>query len=95
MKKLAEELNIKLYLIPAGMTDELQPLDKKIFGPMKMFARQLFRQRYDQDKRRGKKEACEDMVRAWERLSPDTIQESFEHLQNLNTWEPLAGKYFD
>ena len=66
--KLAKELNIKLHLIPAGMTDELQPLDKKIFGPMKTFARKLFRLRYkdDNEKRRTKRDACEDMVRSWE-----------------------------
>ena len=94
--KLSKELNIKLYLIPAGMTDELQPLDKKIFGPMKTFARKLFRDRISQnpDQRRTKVDACADMVRAWERLTPDLIEESFEHLKDLERWavEGTIGK---
>ena len=57
-KQSAEELNIKLNLIPAKMADELQHLDKKTFGPMKMFLRQLFRHGYDYGKRKGKKETC-------------------------------------
>ena len=46
-KQSAEELNIKLNLIQAKMADELQPLDKKTFGSMKMFVRQLFLHGYD------------------------------------------------
>ena len=48
------------------MADKLQPLDKKTFGPMKTFVRQLFRHGYDQDKRWRKKEACEDPLQAQE-----------------------------
>ena len=94
VKETAQGLNIKLYLIPAGMTDELQPLDKKIFGPMKMFARELFRRRYEQDKHRGKIEACEDMVWAWEKLSPETIQDAFDHLKSMEKWEPMSDEHF-
>ena len=88
VKELADQLNIKMYLIPAGFTDMLQPLDKKIFGPMKTFARKLFRMRYtnDPNHRRTKLEACQDMVRAWERLTPELIQESFKHLHELENW---------
>ena len=43
VKECAKNLNIKLYVIPAGMTDELQPLDKKIFGPLKSFIHSLYR----------------------------------------------------
>ena len=88
VKETAESLNIQLHLIPAGMTDELQPLDKKIFGPLKMFARHLFHTRYadDPEEPRSKLSACQDMVRAWERLSSDTIRGAFEHLTELDTW---------
>ena len=84
----AKELNIKLYLIPAGMTDELQPLDKKIFGPMKTFSRKLFRMRYNDNPtiRRSKLDACQDMVRSWEKLTPEAIEESFQHFHELETW---------
>ena len=88
VKALAETLNIHLHFIPAGLTDELQPLDIKIFGPMKTFARTLFRNRYKEDpyKKRTKIEACQDMVRAWERLTPEIIKEAFEHFEEIETW---------
>ena len=92
VKKACTGLNIKLHLIPAGMTDEIQPLDLKIFGPMKSYARYLFRSRLqglDIDKsncKRTKLDACQDMVRAWERLSSDTIQDSFSHLKETAFW---------
>lgn len=94
VKQLASELNIKLYLIPAGMTDELQPLDKKIFGPMKTFARKLFRLRCKDNPnlKRTKKDACQDMVRAWERLHEELIIDSFEHLKSLETWTTTGSK---
>ena len=92
VKQACDELNIKLHLIPAGMTDELQPLDKKIFGPMKSYARYLFRNRFKnittdkREERRTKKDACQDMVCAWERLSADTIQGAFEHFNEIGFW---------
>ena len=84
----AKELNIKFYLIPAGTTDELQPLDKKIFGPLKRFAAKLFRKhyQYSNDGTRTKKDACQDMVRSWERVTPETIRESFEHFHEREYW---------
>lgn len=92
VKKACSDLNIKLHLIPAGMTDEIQPLDRRIFGPMKSYARYLFRNRLkdlDLDKskiKRSKIDACQDMVRAWERLSSDTIQGAFTHFTDASFW---------
>ena len=92
VKKACSDLNIKLHLIPAGMTDEIQPLDRKIFGPMKSYARYLFRNRLQgidlnkSDYKRTKLDACQDMVRAWERLSSDTIQDAFSHFNESTFW---------
>lgn len=93
VKKSCSELNIKIHLIPAGMTDELQPLDRKIFGPIKSYARYLYRNRmkgFDiskSEEHRTKKDACQDMVCAWERLSKDTIQGAFEHFTTESFWK--------
>jgi hypothetical protein len=35
VKYLANELKIRLIFIRSGQTDEYQPLDRRIFGPMK------------------------------------------------------------
>ena len=55
---------------------------------MKAFAKTLFRTRIqdDPDKKRTQIDACSDMVLAWERLTPDLIESSFEHLKNLEFW---------
>ena len=81
-----------MHLIPVGMTDELRPLDRKIFGPLKSYSRFLFRNRmkgevvFDAERRRSKKDACQDMVCAWEKLSSDTIQGAFEHFYDTSFW---------
>ena len=85
----AKELNIKFYLIPAGMTDDLQPLDRKIFGPLKRFASKLFSNRYRDEPamKRTKIDACQDMVRSWERITSEQIRESFEHFLDQDYWK--------
>jgi hypothetical protein len=42
VKALVEKLNIEVIYIPAGQTDEYQPLDRRFLGPMKQRARGLF-----------------------------------------------------
>ena len=76
---LAETLKIKLYFIPPGMTDEFQPLDRRVFGCLKATARYLFRKEYNQNKEKKftKLKAAQCMVWAWEHLQPNIIQESW------------------
>ena len=70
IRREADELNIVFHIIPAGLTDFYQPLDRKIFGILKAKARKFFRMRHngDQELKATKKEACEDIVAAWEGL---------------------------
>jgi hypothetical protein len=42
VKRKAEEVDIALEFIPAGLTGEWQPLNLRIFGSLKMFAQGLF-----------------------------------------------------
>ena len=42
VKTAAQEANVNLEFIPAGRTDTLQPLDYRIFGPLKQSARSRF-----------------------------------------------------
>lgn len=66
----AENNNFKLYFIPHGYTDRLQPLDVKLFGILKAYARRLFLERYRNDpyKKRNKIDACQDLICSWEKL---------------------------
>jgi hypothetical protein len=41
-RALAEQLQIALHFISAGMTDEYQPLDRRVFGYLKSSARKRF-----------------------------------------------------
>jgi hypothetical protein len=87
IKKLAAELNIEIHYIPAGATDLLQPLNRLVFGILKSQARRLFRARVSEDPfhRRTKNEACEDMMTAWDQISAEALQASWE-LYEEETW---------
>ena len=50
IKKIARELNINIHFIPAGFTDELQPLDIRVFGALKAKARSQWYKLLYQDK---------------------------------------------
>ena len=80
VKLLAESLNIRLWFIPAGCTDILQPLDRRCFGALKATARKLWRERVTSDPQAklGKKDAVAALVCAWEHLSQTTIEEAWE-----------------
>ena len=77
--------NIQLYFIPHGFTDQLQPLDVKIFGILKSTARRLFMERYRRNpfQKRTRLDACQDMVCAWEKVDLESIKQSFEPLKYL------------
>ena len=77
--------NIKLYFIPSGFIDQLQPLDVGIFGPLKSIARKLFMDRFlfDPFAKRTIIDACQDLVCAWNRIGIDQVRESFENLKML------------
>ena len=76
VKILAASLDITLHYIPAGMTDELQPLDRRVFGALKSAARKLFRER--RLMKRTLRDACDDLRKAWQRLGTDTLEEAWD-----------------
>jgi hypothetical protein len=60
-------LGIELHFIPAGWTDELQPLDRDIFGALKSISRRLFHRQRMQDNSPLKRSDAAMFVReAWE-----------------------------
>jgi hypothetical protein len=78
-KDLASLLSIRLEFIPAGMTGECQPLDRRIFGNLKSRARR----RYDEMCAQGEDPTMEDsvamLVDAWK---------SIGQFEVLDSWEP-------
>jgi hypothetical protein len=65
-----------LHFIPPGLTDEFQPLDRKVFGTLKAIARRLFHEGLmsSPDKQRTKKDAVQDLVCAWEHVGAEVIE---------------------
>jgi hypothetical protein len=79
VKDTAARLNIKLYFIPPGMTDAFQPLDRKVFGVLKAYAKRLFLQSITRNPgmMRTKSDAAHDLVTAWSNSSVTTIEEAW------------------
>jgi hypothetical protein len=46
VRDFAAELKINLHFVPAGATDQYQPLDVKVFGALKSKARKMWNERY-------------------------------------------------
>ena len=76
IKQLAESLMIRLIFIPPGMTDQYQPLDRRVFGVLKQYMRLLWRREYmtDPSQRFSKRKAVQLLVPAWERISTQIIR---------------------
>ena len=79
VKEKAAELGIELIFIPPGSTDELQPLDRKVFGVLKAYAKQLWREHYH--KYEGGKidrwEIADQIIIAWNRISINTLDSAW------------------
>jgi hypothetical protein len=88
VKSLASSLNIELHYVPAGMTDVLQPLDRTVFGALKAHARRLFRLRARDNPllQRTKQDAAQDMISAWDLLSPGALFSGWEIYEG-EPWE--------
>jgi hypothetical protein len=62
------------------MTDQFQPLDRKIFGVLKASAKSLFFRRVNKnpEARRTKIDAVQDLINAWENLARTTIEKAWD-----------------
>lgn len=86
-KEAARDLGIILHYIPAGNTDLYQPLDMKIIAIIKAYLRHMIRVYLREDRIMTKADACALMIRAWEKLEPDKIQDVFDEFINKEKWK--------
>jgi hypothetical protein len=93
IKKYAKRLGIKLWFIPAGYTDELQPLDRGVFGAMKAMFRRLFEQalRTCLGNRIGKLEAIQILIGIWNELSLASIRKGWSIYEDFGPDENAPG----
>jgi hypothetical protein len=76
VKRRAHLLGFKVHFIPAGRTDQLQPLDRTVFGCLKATARSLYC-RFVHDAPGAKvtpEDAVEIFQRSWETLSGGALE---------------------
>ena len=97
VKRLAESLSIKLWFIPPGCTDLLQPLDRRCFGALKSTARKLWREAIsmDPDSKLTKQDAVKVMICAWEHLSEEVIEEAWAICVKFAGFTLILGNFFD
>lgn len=80
VKDLAATLNIQLIFVPPSCTDELQPLDIGIFGPLKQMVRKMCREinLYNPDTVWNSRLAAKVLIRCWEAVCEDTVIEAWK-----------------
>lgn len=101
-RELANRLKIRLHFIPAGWTDELQPLDRYVFGALKSMCRRLFHrfcQAEDPEVRR--RDAVGFLCQAWDALTTNIIEKGWGIYEDVlggpgildddSEWTPLEG----
>jgi hypothetical protein len=99
IKHHAASLGIRLWFIPAGHTDELQPLDRAVFGTLRAKFRRRFQLecRQHPHHRLSKSGSIEILRQIWERLGGDAISRGWhiyvddfgpdQHLDDDAEWE--------
>ena len=85
VKNLARRNQIILHYLPAGCTDTLQPLDRRVFGALKAKARSLWYKEYacNPNLRHTKKAAVKTLLSCWAELSDHLITAAWMHYGSL------------
>jgi hypothetical protein len=77
MKQYAAKLGINFLFIPAGLTDELQPLECFVFGAMKANCHRMPRVQVAEEGVMSKQAAASFLIRAWEGVSTAVFDEDW------------------
>jgi hypothetical protein len=80
VREIAQLSGITLIFIPPGCTDRLQPLDRRVFGVLKAYAREQWRIRYHAtgDAKTKRKTIAENLVAAWDCITDDVIAAAWD-----------------
>jgi hypothetical protein len=88
IEQFAARLDIELRYIQPGAIDQLQPLDRMVFGALKSASRRLFRRSgsANPELKHRQRDAVRDMIEAWERLSEATLTEAWDRYEDDDVW---------
>jgi hypothetical protein len=80
VREIAQLWEIQLVFIPPGCTDKLQPLDRRILGVLKSYARQLWRKQYRESRsvKTIRSMMAANSCKAWGRITAGLIQEAWD-----------------
>jgi hypothetical protein len=104
----AKRLKIQLHYIPPGWTDELQPLDRYVFGALKAICRRLFcRHCQESDANVRRPDAARFAQEAWDALETHIVEKGWGIFEDAlgspdsddydddGTWDPSGFPGFD
>jgi hypothetical protein len=79
MRHYDEDLGIHILFISPGLTDDLQPLDRYVFGVMKNLYRRLYRIHFESAgfDEMTQQVATAFLLRTWEQVSPQTLEDAW------------------
>jgi hypothetical protein len=77
-----KKFKIIMHYIPAGCTDELQPLDRFVFGAVKAISRKLYREWAWGQARHSVsgQQAAQFLMQAWGQINVSTLRRAWGHL---------------
>jgi hypothetical protein len=87
-REAARICNIDFLFIPPGGTDRLQPLDRRVFGVLKAYARSDWRARYHgtAGAKVTRAQMAEFLVAAWDQLRTEVIEAAWSIYADVNGW---------
>ena len=79
VRDYANSLNIRMVFVPKGATSFLQPLDRRVFGQMKLHARSIWQQKHRllTDVKDNKITGAMLAYECWNMISETTLLEAF------------------
>jgi hypothetical protein len=93
VREIARLWEIQLVFIPPGCTDKLQPLDRRVFGVLKSYARQLWRKQHHESggAKTTRPMMAANLCEAWRRITEGLIQDAWG-IYDQEDWESLIAE---
>jgi hypothetical protein len=98
VREVAQLWEIELLFIPPGCTDKLQPLDCRVFGVLKAYARKLWREQYHASHggKTTRPMMAANLCVAWRRITEGLVQDAWSiYYEDEPAWKDLIMREGD